>query len=45
MLFVCGIPLLFMEFAIGQYTRLGPIGAMEKICPFFKGNFNFKFIR
>jgi hypothetical protein len=45
MLFVCGIPLLFMEFAIGQYTRLGPIGAMAKICPFFKGNFNFKYIR
>ena len=36
MLFVCGIPLLFMEFAIGQYTRQGPIGALDKLCPFFK---------
>lgn len=37
MLFLCGIPLLLMELAIGQYTRRGPIGAMAKICPLFKG--------
>lgn len=37
MLLVCGIPLLYMELAVGQYTRLGPIQAMSKICPFFKG--------
>lgn len=37
MLFVCGIPLLLMELAVGQYTRRGPIAAMEKICPLFKG--------
>ncbi|XP_070992609.1 sodium- and chloride-dependent GABA transporter ine-like [Oncorhynchus clarkii lewisi] len=37
MLFLCGIPLLFMEFAIGQYTRLGPVHALAKICPLFKG--------
>ncbi|KAJ8310500.1 hypothetical protein KUTeg_012365 [Tegillarca granosa] len=33
----CGVPLLYMELAIGQYTRLGPLGAMEKLCPLFKG--------
>uniref|UniRef100_A0A8B9H0K4 Transporter n=1 Tax=Astyanax mexicanus TaxID=7994 RepID=A0A8B9H0K4_ASTMX len=37
MLFVCGIPLLFMEYAIGQYTRLGPVHGLAKICPLFKG--------
>lgn len=26
MLLLCGIPLLFMELAVGQYTRRGPIG-------------------
>ncbi len=26
-----------MELAVGQYTRQGPIGAMNKISPFFKG--------
>lgn len=36
MLFLCGIPLLFMEFAIGQYTRLGPVHALAKICPLLK---------
>lgn len=37
MLFLCGIPLLFMEFTVGQYTRLGPVHALAKICPLFKG--------
>ncbi|XP_051966605.1 sodium- and chloride-dependent GABA transporter ine-like isoform X3 [Xyrauchen texanus] len=37
MLLFCGIPLLFMEFTIGQYTRLGPVHALAKICPLFKG--------
>lgn len=37
MLFLCGIPLLLMELAVGQYTHRGPIAAMEKICPLFKG--------
>ena len=27
MLCMCGIPLLFMELAVGQYTRRGPIGS------------------
>ncbi|XP_051520709.1 sodium- and chloride-dependent GABA transporter 1-like isoform X2 [Myxocyprinus asiaticus] len=37
MLLLCGIPLLFMEFTVGQYTRLGPVHALAKICPLFKG--------
>nr|XP_019956377.1 PREDICTED: sodium- and chloride-dependent GABA transporter ine-like isoform X2 [Paralichthys olivaceus] len=37
MVLLCGIPLLFLEFAIGQYTRLGPVHALNKICPLFKG--------
>ncbi|XP_077286192.1 solute carrier family 6 member inebriated isoform X2 [Arctopsyche grandis] len=36
-LIVCGIPMLFMELAIGQYTGRGPIGALGQICPLFKG--------
>ncbi|MBN3304276.1 INE protein, partial [Amia calva] len=37
MLFLCGVPLLFMEFAVGQYTRLGPVLALAKMCPLLKG--------
>ncbi|XP_028313238.1 sodium- and chloride-dependent GABA transporter ine [Gouania willdenowi] len=37
MVLLCGIPLLFLEFAIGQYTRLGPVHAFTKICPLLKG--------
>ncbi|KAM9391478.1 sodium- and chloride-dependent GABA transporter ine [Pholidichthys leucotaenia] len=37
MVCVCGIPMVFMEFAIGQYTRLGPTHAFTKICPLLKG--------
>ncbi|XP_034946200.1 sodium- and chloride-dependent GABA transporter ine-like [Chelonus insularis] len=36
-LVVCGFPLLYMELAIGQFTRRGPIGALGQICPLFKG--------
>ncbi|XP_026468033.1 sodium- and chloride-dependent GABA transporter ine-like [Ctenocephalides felis] len=36
-LVVCGIPMLFMELAIGQYTGRGPIGALGQVCPLFKG--------
>ncbi|GLD53972.1 sodium- and chloride-dependent GABA transporter ine-like isoform X1 [Lates japonicus] len=36
MLFLCGVPLLFMEYVIGQYTRLGPVHAIAKICPLLK---------
>nr|WLN44332.1 INE1 [Sinonovacula rivularis] len=37
MLCLCGIPLLYMEMAVGQYTQQGPIGALSKLCPLFKG--------
>jgi len=37
MLLLCGLPLLFMELSMGQYTRRGPIGAIGKMCPLFQG--------
>nr|XP_057925838.1 sodium- and chloride-dependent GABA transporter 1 [Doryrhamphus excisus] len=37
MLVLCGIPLLLMEFAIGQFTGLGPVHALAKACPLLKG--------
>ena len=37
MLILCGIPLLFMELSVGQYTSQGPVGAMQKLTPFFQG--------
>ena len=39
MLIVCGIPLLYMELAVGQKTQKGPIGALHKLCPFFMGKY------
>eukprot|EP00092_Neocalanus_flemingeri_P008337 GFUD01008989.1.p1 GENE.GFUD01008989.1~~GFUD01008989.1.p1 ORF type:complete len:587 (-),score=78.05 GFUD01008989.1:299-2059(-) len=37
MLILCGIPLLYMELSVGQYTRRGPIGALGKLSPILKG--------
>ncbi|XP_051887830.1 sodium- and chloride-dependent GABA transporter ine-like [Pristis pectinata] len=37
MVLLCGIPLLLMEYTIGQYTSLGPVHALAKICPLLKG--------
>ena len=37
MLFLCGFPLFLMEQTLGQYTRRGPVGALERVCPIFKG--------
>ncbi|XP_037093533.1 sodium- and chloride-dependent GABA transporter ine-like isoform X2 [Pollicipes pollicipes] len=37
MMFVCSIPLLLMELAVGQFTRQGPVGAMQRLCPLLKG--------
>ncbi|XP_038053661.1 sodium- and chloride-dependent GABA transporter 1-like [Patiria miniata] len=37
MLILCGIPLLVLEFGLGQYVRAGPLEAFRKICPIFKG--------
>ena len=36
-LFCGGIPVLFLEVAIGQYFRNGGISVWQLICPFFKG--------
>ena len=37
MLFLVGLPCLYMEFAIGLITQRGPVHALEAICPLFKG--------
>ncbi|XP_069768283.1 sodium- and chloride-dependent GABA transporter 1 isoform X1 [Narcine bancroftii] len=37
MLVVLGIPLLYMEIAIGQYLQVGPVKALAMICPLLKG--------
>ncbi|KAF5298163.1 hypothetical protein FQA39_LY02587 [Lamprigera yunnana] len=34
---ICGVPLLYMELAVGQFTGRGPIGAIGQLCPLFKG--------
>nr|XP_008162491.1 sodium- and chloride-dependent betaine transporter [Chrysemys picta bellii] len=36
-LFTCGIPVFFLETALGQYTSQGGITAWRKICPLFEG--------
>uniref|UniRef100_A0A9J7X110 Transporter n=1 Tax=Cyprinus carpio carpio TaxID=630221 RepID=A0A9J7X110_CYPCA len=37
-LFFCGIPVFFLETALGQYTSEGGITAWRKICPMFEVN-------
>lgn len=34
---VCGVPMLYMELAVGQFTGRGPIGALGRLCPLLKG--------
>uniref|UniRef100_A0A3Q1GMR7 Transporter n=1 Tax=Acanthochromis polyacanthus TaxID=80966 RepID=A0A3Q1GMR7_9TELE len=36
-LFLCGIPVFFLETALGQYTSEGGVTAWRKICPMFEG--------
>ncbi len=36
-LMIVAIPLMYMEFSVGQFTQRGPIGAMAMICPILKG--------
>lgn len=36
-LFVCAIPMLFMELSVGQFTGRGVIGAIGQCCPLLKG--------
>lgn len=35
--FFCGMPLLFLGLAIGQYTSESGVTAWKKICPMFQG--------
>ena len=37
MLLLCGIPLFYMELALGQYFRRGALQLWKKICPLSKG--------
>lgn len=39
MLFLCGMPLFFMELSLGQYIALGPVTSWAAICPLAKGEF------
>lgn len=38
-LFFCGIPVFFLETALGQYTSEGGVTAWRKICPMFEGKY------
>ena len=38
-LVIVAIPLMYMEFSVGQFTQRGPIGAMAKLCPILKGKY------
>ncbi|XP_038059793.1 sodium-dependent dopamine transporter-like isoform X1 [Patiria miniata] len=37
MLLICGIPLFYLELALGQYNQTGAITVWDKVCPIFKG--------
>ena len=41
MLFLAGIPLFYMELALGQFHRKGAITCWGHICPLFKGKIGF----
>lgn len=36
-LFTCGIPVFFLETALGQYTSQGGVTAWRRLCPLFEG--------
>ncbi|KAG9472196.1 sodium- and chloride-dependent GABA transporter 2-like [Eleutherodactylus coqui] len=36
-LFTCGIPVFFLETALGQYSSQGGVTAWRRICPIFEG--------
>lgn len=38
MIFFLGLPLFFMELALGQYNKCGAISCWKKICPLLSGN-------
>jgi SNF family Na+-dependent transporter len=37
MLLLAGLPLFYMELALGQFNRKGAITCWGRICPLFKG--------
>jgi len=37
MMFLIGMPLLFMEYAFGQYFGVGGLTIFKKVCPLFQG--------
>jgi len=37
MLLLCGIASLYMDMAVGQYSRQGPYHMLSQFCPLFKG--------
>ncbi|XP_076313330.1 sodium- and chloride-dependent glycine transporter 1-like isoform X2 [Tachypleus tridentatus] len=37
MMMLAGLPLMFMELAIGQYANLGPVVLFQRFCPLFQG--------
>ncbi len=39
MMIFCGMPMMFLEFAFGQYGRLGVV-SIWKACPIFQGKAN-----
>ncbi len=41
MLFICGMPLFFMELALGQHISLGPVSSWAAICPIAKGMYRY----
>ncbi|XP_014674339.1 PREDICTED: sodium-dependent serotonin transporter-like [Priapulus caudatus] len=38
MYFLGGLPLFYLELALGQYQRCGCISVWDRVCPLFKGN-------
>lgn len=37
MLVIAGLPLMFMELSLGQYSSLGPVAAYKRFCPLLRG--------
>jgi len=36
-MFICGIPLFFLEVSVGQYLGVGGMSVVGQLCPIFKG--------